>query len=76
MSTAIKTYNNIMADGGWEIADNSTDYSLKGGIDMQAKFLVINAQVEVLTKGNIVGARTEGQKKTAGGTLTRRTKPT
>ena len=27
---------------------------------MQAKFLVINAQVEVLTKGNIVGVRTEG----------------
>ena len=60
MSTAIKTYNNIMADGGWEIADNTTDYSLKGGTDMQAKFLVINAQVEILTKGNIVGVRTEG----------------
>ena len=27
---------------------------------MQAKFLVINAQVEVLTKGNIVGVRTKG----------------
>ena len=60
MSTATKTYNNIVADGGWELADKTTDSSQKGGTYMQAKFLVLTVQVEALTKGNGRGTRTKG----------------
>ena len=60
MSTATKTYNNIVADGGWELVDKTSDSSQKGSTDMYAKFLVLTAQVEVLTKGNDRGSRTEG----------------
>ena len=45
MSTASKTYNNIVADGGWSLSDSTT----KGGSDsMEAKFLALTAQVEAL----------------------------
>ena len=60
MSTATKNYNNIVANGGWEIADKMTDSSQIGGADMQTKFLALTAQVETLTKRNGGGAKPEG----------------
>ena len=52
MSTASKTYNNIVADGGWSLSDSTT----KGGSDsMEAKFLALTAQVEALKDGKDSG---------------------
>ena len=76
MSTVTKTYNNIVADGGWELADKMTESSQKGGTYMQTKFLALTAQVEAFTKGNGGGAKMKVLKKSAGGILTQITKPT
>ena len=60
MTTAAKTYNNTMVDGGWELVENPNIHSQKGGTNMQAKFLALTAQVEELTKENGGDAKTEG----------------
>ena len=60
MTTAAKTYNNTMVDGGWELVKNPNIHSQKGGTNMQAKFRALTAQVEELTKENGGDAKTEG----------------
>ena len=52
MSTASKTYNNIVADGGWSLSDSTT----KGNPDsMEEKFLALTAQIEALKDGKDSG---------------------
>ena len=57
MATASKTYNNIVADGGWNHSD--TKKSASGSKDStEAKFLALTAQIEALTKANTAGTST------------------
>ena len=65
MATASKTYNNIVADGGWVLSDkkgsagNSKDST-------EAKFLALSAQIEELKRGSSAGTGTAGSGQTEG----------
>ena len=43
ISTTTKTYNNILADSGWEQVNKVTNSSQSGGTGMQANFLALIA---------------------------------
>lgn len=52
MATASKTSKNVVADGGWTLAERNSLASKNGKDSTEAKFLVLSAQIEALTRGS------------------------
>ena len=58
MTTASKTYNNIVVDGGWTLSEKKTSVGSIAKDSKEAKFLELSTQIKALTKCNYGGRPT------------------